>query len=227
MLPRAGPVACVGRCIELYVARRDAFKKTPKYKAGQDRYYSTTKGKLSKAKRAKTFNATPQGKEVKRRADNNLRSTAKGRLHRVIQERLRRMGRAGKGYVSSTVAKWIGFESMEAAADWYESARPDYRPIEEFDLDHNIPFYAYTWKQDGIHVVRDREVPDDEMRKLWNPENLQLLHGNENQQKGSKLPSDEVLLKLRHLWPIWWQDTLPSVALRHSLESSKRKRVLV
>jgi len=227
MLPRVGPVACAGRCMELFVIRRNNFKKTQKYKDGQSKYWKSDKGKASKARRAKTLNATPRGKEIKRRADAKMRSTVKGRLHRVIQERLRLMGRSGDGYVSSTLRKWMGFDTMDAAAEWIERIKPDDRPFAEFDLDHNIPFYAYTWKRVGDAIVREREVPDDEMRKLWNPDNLQLLYGNANQEKGSKLPSSDILLKLRHLWPSWWEGVLPTDALRSSLESSKRKRVLV
>jgi hypothetical protein len=211
--------------MERYIKRRDDFKKTKKYADGQARYFASSKGKATKASIAKRFNQSDKGKIVKRRSDAKFRSTTCGRLFHNLQERLRAMGR-GRICSSKKLAKWTGFWDYEAVLDWIMYVKPDSRPLEEFQVDHVIPFLAYKWKREGDKVVRLNEVDDSEMTKIWHITNLQLLHGNDNQRKNIKLPSDSGLLERRSLWPSWWNDELPDSNLRYRIGCSRGKSVL-
>lgn len=225
-IPRVGPVACEGVCMEKFIVRRDKFKKTQKYKDAQDRYWNSDKGKKTKAKIAKRFNGTKKGRIVKRRADSKFRSTDLGRAHHKVQERLRKMGNAGRN-MSQKVNKWLGFESADGVQGWISKMLPDGELFEEHQIDHVIPFLAFQWKREGAKIVRNKELDEHEFKKLWNIENLQLLKGTANQSKMTDLPTDEELVKRRHLWPAWWNDTLPNIEVRSAMKSARGKSVLV
>jgi len=65
--------------------------------------------------------------------------------------------------------------------------------IDHVAVDHIIPICRYD--------LRD---PVDVMR-AFNYKNMQLLSHNENMCKGSGLPDNATLLKMRDLWPhSWW-----------------------
>jgi hypothetical protein len=212
--------------MEKYIARRDKFKATQKYKDGQDRYWASDKGKKTKAAIARRFNQTEGGRIVKRRADAKFRSSQLGRTHHKIQERLRKMGNIGRN-ASAKVLKWVGLEDASSVHAWIAKLLPSGEAFEDYQIDHVIPFNAYKWKRVGVHVIRNNEdMEEEEFKKLWNIENLQLLKGTSNQSKMVSLPSDEELLALRHLWPVWWQDTLPDSSLRSKLGRSRGKKVL-
>ena len=127
------------------------------------------------------------------------------------------MGKSERGF-SAKVLKWCGFETSEQVQEWFAANMPDEASESDMQVDHIIPFHAFTWRREGLRIVRENKLDEAEFRKLWHRDNLQLLLASANHQKAHHLPSDEILLKLRHLWPSWWQDQLPSDQVRNALK---------
>jgi hypothetical protein len=211
--------------MDKYCIRKANFKKTDKFAIAQAKYRSSDKGKISKASRAKRFNASPKGKLVKQRADASYRSTDAGKMRIKISERLRKMGNAGRK-TSSKVFQWLGFEDSESVQKWINTQLSPGEVFSEHQIDHVIPFLVFQWERIGDVIVRKNELDEEEMKKVWSVDNLQLMKGFANQQKRERLPSDEELLKRSHLWPSWWGDVLPDHRLRSKLDGARGKRVL-
>lgn len=227
MIPRAGPPACAGSCTEKFEQRRKTYRGSTKGKKAQIEWHNKEEGKASRASIAKRYNGTTKGKIAKQRADAVFRSTPTGKMHHTVQERLRRMGRIGVGS-SKKVLKWIGFDSADGVVKWLSDQKQTKGLSEDvpLDINHVIPYYAYTWVLEGNNVVRNKELQESEFKKLWDPRNLQLITASANRKKRCALPTDDDLNARKDLWPGWWGGIMPDESLRNRLRKGVGKVML-
>ena len=216
--------ACPGICTEKYHQRRKTRREKQAHKEYHRMNRQGDKHKAMKAKSARRFNATEKGKIVKRRADKKFRSTAMGMMHHRIQERFRAMLNT-KRTSSAKVIEWTGMMSNDDIEKWARKQRPGADNISEMlaesQIDHIIPYFAFTFKRSMGVLVRSRDVSDDDMKRLWNPDNLTLIAPTENHKKGCKLPPDDVLITRQHCWPSWFEGRLPSEGDRAFMRSAR------
>ena len=159
---------------------------------------------------------------MKRRADAVFKSKPINNFKNRVSSTLSKM--QVRAYTSQKVMEYVGFESSDDLELWLKT-QPGYA-VGNHEFDHVIPTFAYTWKRSGSRVVRCEELDECEMRKMWSKDNLQLLQRKSNAAKGVYLPPDEQLLAIRHLWPAWWNNELPTVEIRQALPRCKGKSVL-
>ena len=74
-----------------------------------------------------------------------------------------------------------------------------------WNIGHRIPCAAYN----ASH-------PDD-LRRCHSVSNIFAQDARENVELGSKLPSHDVLMSLRHIWPSEWNNQLPDCSSSGSL----------
>lgn len=216
--------ACVGRCTELYDQRRAKRRAKPEHKEYHCLNRQGAKHKAMKKKSAAKFNATAKGKIVKKRADKKFRSTAKGMIHHRLQERWRAMAN-GKRVSSAKVLEWTGLKSSAEIKAWAKQHLPDGVDVAEGlatrQVEHIIPYFAFTFKRINGVLVRSYNISDDDMKRLWHPDNLTLLSGPANQEKNCKLPPDAVLYARAHCWPSWFAGRVPGERDKESMHRAR------
>lgn len=77
----------------------------------------------------------------------------------------------------------------------------------------------------GHRIAKAMYNPDieEDVRRCWNRHNLFPQWRLQNQNENVLLPSASSLMRIRHLWPISWNDTLPVGPTREWLELCARK----
>ena len=225
-LPREGPPCCEGRCKELYDKRRATRRAKPEHKEYHRLWRKTSKGKALKKRNAAKFNATDKGRVVKRRSDKKYYSTTNGNVRVRMQRRFKEiMTMTGRGGKSAKLEKYGSLHTTKQITEWASKfGTPE--EVKDMHIDHIIPCAAFAWEWDGDTLVR-ATISDDEMCKLWNPDNLQLISPTENMTKGCMIPDDNTLMKIRHCWPSYWKDCLPQKEAKEILSRASRKNVRV
>ena len=88
-----------------------------------------------------------------------------------------------------------------------------------------------TWSNRGEWHIGHRiaksmyQCTEADLVRAWDKSNLFPQWAHENLSLGVKLPSDDELLKLQHLWPLNWNGKLPSLRMRSVYETIARGRV--
>ena len=97
----------------------------------------------------------------------------------------------GRGAKSARTHELLGC-STEAFQAHLDDTLPINATREECHIDHIIPCVAY-----------DLNTPEEQF-KCFNYQNQQYLLAVDNLAKSAKLPSIDVLLELKHIWPSDW-----------------------
>lgn len=203
---------CSDRCTGARADQKAAYRKTPSGKVASKRADHTERRKVLRRER----DGSSWGKAVKKQKNSLHYATPMGMAMARIQTRARVMG--VRKTSSKTIATWCGDNGQERIAAMVKK-----NPT--FDIDHKIAIFWFMWKVDCDKLVRITEVDADALRRCWCVDNLQMISPHENRKKSYKLLSDEELLPLRHCWPAWWKDQLPSKEVR-AMSNCAREYVL-
>lgn len=122
-----------------------------------------------------------------------------------MRTRLRKIAEgknSGPGYY------YTGFGSKEDLESHYESTFVNGMSFDnygEWQYGHRIStqMYAYT---------------EEDKRRCWNRDNLFAQWATDNNALKVQLPADEQLLAIRHVWPVAWNNQLPSIEQRKEFE---------
>ena len=113
-----------------------------------------------------------------------------------------------KGHHSSTVERFTGWKSKEDVMEHFERTFVDGMTRDNFG----------EW-QCGHRIARSMYAGSEEdATRCWNTDNLFAQWAAENNCAKVKLPPDDELAAMRHLWPMAWNDELPSIEKRKELE---------
>jgi len=227
-LPRDGPPCCPGKCKEKYDKRRAKRRAKPEHKEYHRLNRQTAGHKAIKKKAAAKFNATEKGRIVKHRAGKKYYATANGNLRTRMGRRFKEvMDTAAKGS-SGTLAKYCSMSTTAELLSWASQ----FGTKEENKLkhiDHIIPVAAFAWKweDDERRTLVRCDISEDDLKRLWHGDNLQMLGAVPNMQKGCQILDDGTLLKIRHCWPSYWKDCLPTEEAKRRVAWASRRRVRV
>ena len=116
---------------------------------------------------------------------------------------------------SKNVLCWTGFaDSNELMTHLRNTAEFDLEE-ENWHVDHKIAKLWYQYEFDGSELRRVT-VTEEAMKRCWHRDNLQALKASDNIRKCIALPSDDVLMKSKSLWPPHWKE-LPSQEYRRAM----------
>ena len=180
-------------------------------------WWKTEKGKQCKKTIAARFNKTDKGRIVKKRLDDKYRSTINGHVRGRMLGRFRELMTSSVNHTSKRLSNYTTLCTKEAIEKW---AAQFGTPEENLNkhIDHIIPVSAYAWKWERKYTVLVHcEISDEDLAKLWHPDNLALIEPLTNMRKGCYLPDRDVLLKLQKLWPSNWEGTMPCDEARRIL----------
>tara|TARA_Y100000766_G_C18596196_1_gene454355 strand:- start:184 stop:678 length:495 start_codon:yes stop_codon:yes gene_type:complete len=147
----------------------------------------------------------PKNKARRLEQEAMRRETPAYRLEVAVASKIRKMLR---GRRSETVRKLTGWASAEDAMDHFKSTFVEgmtCKNYKEWQCGHRIARAMYGGNEE-----------DD--KRCWNPNNLFAQWASENNCMKVKLPPNDELLAIRHLWPVSWNDELPSIEKRKELE---------
>jgi hypothetical protein len=201
---------------------------TAKRKASDNKRAGTEKRKASK-KRART---SDKGKASLKRARTNDKGRARNRKRnseplRRIAAKIRQM-LSDKDIVSTTVVEHTDIKSNAQLVEHLEST---------FDKSW------MTWQNRGVHktgathkvawqighripcVAYDANNPAD-LGRCFVLANMRAQDAKENHDTGACLPSNSELLNIRHVWPLAWNDKLPTQKWRKAFYKEHRGRDL-
>jgi hypothetical protein len=165
------------------------------------------KYKASKKKSAAIYNATPPGRIVKKRSDQKYYSTEVGNIRCRLQRRLGEILTTVCNQKSESLSKYTTLCTKKAISEWASKFGTPEENLSKH-IEHTIPVAAFAWEwQDSKTLVR-ANISDEELKKVWHEDNLTLMDAQENMNKATKIPPNEVLMKIRHCWPKWWHDAL-------------------
>ena len=227
-LPREGPPCCAGRCKELYDKRRATRRAKPEHKEYMRRWFQGDAGKAIKKKSAAKFNATEKGKAVKRRSDKKYYSTSNGNIRVRMQRRFREIMDVAANGRSGKLAKYTTLCTTESITQWARQfGTPEENKLKH--IDHTIPCaaYAWEWQNEQCDTLVRAVVTDEDMKRMWHADNLTMMNGVANMEKGCTIPDDATLMKLQHCWPSYWKDLVPNEEAKKKLAHASRSNVRV
>jgi uncharacterized protein YbaR (Trm112 family) len=186
-------------------------KKGDLAKATQALWLTTKKGRaLQKRVNAserqiatsKKYMGTAKGKAVRKRENAKLINNLRKRLYKITKD---------SDYESGTLRKLTSIQSnaelcerLKATFDrswmtWENHGlhKRGMPPRTKWQIGHIIPCSRY-----------DAANPID-MKHCFDLENLFAQDARENLELQTKLPSIDVLMQLRHVWPVSWEGVLP------------------
>ena len=199
---------CSDRCTNARAGQKAAYRKTENGKAAMRR---ADKGERRKSL-CRERPASARGKAIKKKENAAQYATPMAKVMGRIRTRARTM--RVRETSSKTIATWCGENGQERLAALIKS-NPS------FEIDHKIAVFWFLWKLDGNKFVRIAEVDEDALRRCWCIDNLQMIPKAENIAKSCQLLPDKELLPLRHCWPAWWRDQLPSEEVRAMRKGAK------
>lgn len=136
-----------------------------------------------------------------------------------MQNKLRRMYK--KGVSSKTVSRYTEFASADDLTSHLESQFEDgmTRSNNGITKAGGVPKWHI-----GHRIARAMYNKDDPVdnKKCWSKANIFPQWGCPNMSLGVALPDDTELIRLRSIWPVAWQDKLPSDSKRVLLERGAR-----
>ena len=217
---------CPGRCTEKHqeiTARRRA-------KADHKEYHRKNrqgdKHKAMKKKSAAKFNATKKGKIVKRRSNAKYYSTDVGNVRVRLQRRLKEILNTMCNDHSKSLSKYTTLCTKKSIREWASKFGTSEENLSKH-IEHTIPVAAFAWEwQDSKTLVR-ANISDEELKKVWHEDNLTLMDAQENMNKATKIPTNDVLMKIRHCWPKWWNDTLIDENTKNKVARATKSNVRV
>lgn len=203
---------------------------SPAGKASAAKMYATQAYKDKRRERKKTpqgrectrrSNKTPAGKaRAKRNSDKQhakIKADPARKMMHKLQCRLRDMLKAN-GADSVTVTNRTSIKSGSELRAHMESTFVDgmnwsnhgWRGENIWNIGHRIAITMYDWHDDA------------DLRRCWSLPNIFAQWSLENQNASCALPSTDQLLLLRDIWPLAWNDELPTNQQRASLEKAAR-----
>jgi len=131
---------------------------------------------------------------------------------------LRRFGVNGLDGSFSEKAQKLGFASMQDLKDFFER---QFLPGMSF-ANHGLQRRGGPpmWHIGHMLIPQcayDADLEADALR-CFHKDNIAPQWAAENFAQGSRIVSDDELLKQRHLWPTSWNDQLPSAERRAKIE---------
>lgn len=187
-------------------ARKEQVKrqsKSPAYKAKMKRYQSTENGKATFKRGNAKYAASEKGKATikrrNRRTHERISADPGLKMFKAIQVSMAAMA-SGTSITSKKILKSTGFQNSEEFAKHFEAT------FEAGMTHENHGFGPGKW-QIGHIIAKahyDASNPED-MHRCWNRNNLFAQWAVENQVAGTKLPPEDVLLRLRPFWPVSWE----------------------
>lgn len=192
---------CSERCTQARAGQKAAYRSTASGKAAFQCADKTERRKQLRRER----DSSDWGKAVLKDKKQKAYANPMVRMISRIRTRARRMGE--RKSTSKTILRWVG---QDGQAKLSESLlrNPDH------EIDHRIAIFWYMWKIEGDKIVKLESVDVDALMRCWHIDNLQLVPRDANRRKSYTLIPDEELLSLRHCWPSWWHDKLPSATIR-------------
>jgi len=191
------------------------FRKTDKFKKSHDEHTASDKakatlnnwnqspaGKASNSKKQKRYGSTEAGKVKRHGYARQLSAQMSSRMNNLVngtakKSKLLKMYSEFKNeaqvkeHMSSTFEPWMNFSN-------HGRLLSDTKPKTVWQVGHRIPIAAYDYSD------------EEDIRRCWKRVNLFAQCARENATLKKRLPSKEILLSLRHIWPVAWKDQLPA-----------------
>lgn len=160
----------------------------------------------------KEYRSTQHFKQLRKAEFDRMPPAAK--LHHALLSKMCEMFKDSERE-SSTLIDFSGFVDRDDLMAHFESQFEDWMSWNNYGrngwhIGHRIARSLYSGEK--ADVIR-----------CWRKENLFPIHWQTNLSDGKKLPSAVDLEKMRASWPISWNDTLPTPAVRKQIESKPKK----
>lgn len=185
----------------------------------------SAKFKAAKKKRAAQYNATEKDRIVKRRSDKKYYATTNGNLRVRMQRRFKEVMDTASGGRSGKLSEYCSMSTTAEILAWAEQ----FGTTEENKskhIDHVIPCSAYAWKWEDGNLIRC-DITEDDLKRLWHADNLELVSADANMTKATKIPSDEMLARLKHCLPGYWMGQFPTAHAKNKLAHASKATVRV
>jgi hypothetical protein len=187
------------------------FTKTEKFKASQQRFRSSDKGKTTVKRASTRYKTSEAGKASQHRAN----TTASARIGKKISKLCR-----DSGIDSVSAMEATGCTSTEELRAHFESTFEPWMNWANHGA-HKAGGNSEAW-QIGHRLARafyDDSNPAD-IKRCWNKANLFAQDADENHALSVKMPDDAVLERLRalDLLPCAWGGIVPPAAKRTEME---------
>ena len=199
---------CCQRCTVFLSEKNAAYRATEDGKASQRRADQKDQRKQLRGDRDRSA----WGKAVKKQKNTALYADPMRKAMCKLQTRV--LALHVQTSRSKTIKRWLGPNAQTPLARLVKS-----KPL--LQLDHKIAIFWYLWKIEDDKLVRLENVDVRALRRCWSIDNLQMITAAENQEKAYSLLPDEGLLELRHCWPVWWGDKLPTKQIRAMSKGAK------
>ena len=192
---------CSEHCTSVRAGQKAAYRKSEKGKIAMKRADKTDR--RQQLRRDRDGSAWGRAVLKQKRAIQYADPMAKAMAR--IRTRARTMGVRKSS--SSSIRRWLGENGQERIGNLL-------RENADKEIDHKIAVFWYMWKVEDGKISRLKEVDENALTRCWCVDNLQMLPKSSNIEKSYNLPPDDALLPLRHCWPSWWKDALPSAEVR-------------
>ena len=172
------------------------------HRRGIQKYVKTEKGKTTISNNHKAFHARTKedpGLKMVARIGTSMSDMMSGR--RGVSKKVR------KATLLSAIALRQHFEhSFVDGMSWENHGNGK----DDWNIGHRIAKAMFDANN------------EEDMKRCWNPRNLFAQWKTENSFLSVKLPCSELLLNIKSLWPVGWNDELPSDSKRMELERAAR-----
>ena len=181
-------------------AYADKVKKSPVLISNRQdankKYKSSAKGIAAR----KAYDSTPEAKAAHARVTGRVVNRIGIKIHKMLRE----------GGVSGTVLSFTEFASDDDTRAFFEASFEPWMSWANYgthkkgaelesawNIGHKIPRSAYDHSN------------EDDIRRCWSRMNLFAQDAKQNANASDRLPNSCVLLSLRPVWPLAWNDSLP------------------